>query len=79
MTPAGKLLHSIDAKLAVILRALEVREDQADIDGLIRAAYRRGYSTGYNRGRTGLPADIDNALDRRRSSPGRKRPAKAAA
>lgn len=49
-------LRVIEGQLALLLRAAEVREDQRDLQGEIRDAYRRGYLNGYNAGRRRAPA-----------------------
>lgn len=46
-------------------RALISEDPHKDV---LRKAYRRGYETGFQRGRSGRPADVERALNDKRNS-----------
>ena len=65
---ADRRAKDADAALARVEQR-EAKLQRRDSPGAeeLRAAYRRGYSTGYAKGRSGRPADVERALDDPRS------------
>lgn len=47
MSDIDERLRRIEGQLTMLLNAAEITEDQRDLHGEIRDAYRRGYRNGY--------------------------------
>jgi len=60
---ADRRIADADARIAAAeQRVAELEEHLSPGEQVLRETYRRGYSTGYQRGRTGRPADVERAL-----------------